>query len=140
MLVPVYNELFADNLIELVISSRNSLVTFPPLTSILSILGNAICIEVSITIGLVVQIIFSTPFTSIVKSNIDEKVDMLLKDSRKVGEEMQKLSGELKKVNTNFIELQENNKEKKPEGNIDNSLLRKLDMNNIKKAIAIITI
>lgn len=34
--------------------------------------------------------------TSIVKSNIDEKVDMLLKDSRKVGEEMQKLSGELK--------------------------------------------
>jgi hypothetical protein len=34
--------------------------------------------------------------TSIVKSNIDEKVDMLLKDSRKVGEEMQTLSGELK--------------------------------------------
>ncbi len=34
--------------------------------------------------------------TLIVKSNINEKVDMLLKDSRKVGEEMQTLSGELK--------------------------------------------
>lgn len=34
--------------------------------------------------------------TQIVKSNINQKVDMLLKDSQKVGEEMQTLSGELK--------------------------------------------
>ena len=51
-----------------------------------------------------------------------------------------KLSGELRNVTTNFIELREKNKEKKPKGDVDNSLLLKLDMNNIKKVIAIITI
>ena len=72
---------------------------------------------------------------------------LLRQYSKYIGKELEvtidsgvKLSGELRNVTTNFIELREKNKEKKPKGDVDNSLLLKLDMNNIKKAIAIITI
>jgi len=87
---------------------------------------------------------FSLEVTS---AGLGQPLKLLRQYSKYIGKELEvtidsgvKLSGELRNVTTNFIELREKNKEKKPKGDVDNSLLLKLDMNNIKKAIAIITI
>ena len=87
---------------------------------------------------------FSLEVTS---AGLGQPLKLLRQYSKYIGKELEvtidsgvKLSGELRNVNTNFIELREKNKEKKPKGDVDDSLLLKLDMNNIKKAIAIITI
>jgi ribosome maturation factor RimP len=87
---------------------------------------------------------FSLEVTS---AGLGQPLKLLRQYSKYIGKELEvtidsgvKLSGELRNVTTNFIELREKNKEKKSKGDVDNSLLLKLDMNNIKKAIAIITI
>ena len=87
---------------------------------------------------------FSLEVTS---AGLGQPLKLLRQYSKYIGKELEvtidsgvKLSGELRNVTTNFIELRKKNKEKKPKGDVDNSLLLKLDMNNIKKAIAIITI
>ena len=88
---------------------------------------------------------FSLEVTS---AGLGQPLKLLRQYSKYIGKDLEvtvdggvKLSGELKNVNTEFIELQEHNKSKKKKrGDSADVLLHRLDLSDIKKARAIVTV
>ena len=87
---------------------------------------------------------FSLEVTS---AGLGQPLKLLRQYSKYIGKDLEvtvdggvKLSGELKNVNTKFIELQEHNKSKKKKGDSADVLLHRLDLSDIRKARAIVTV
>ena len=87
---------------------------------------------------------FSLEVTS---AGVGQPLKLIRQYNKHIGKELEVtidsglvLSGELKGVNQNYIELEENTPKKRREENEGNPLFHKLNLNNIKMAKAIITI